>query len=51
MLNLIRRMFDVNARDVKDLEARMSAVSALAPEAERASDEQLPRVRPSSETA
>ena len=41
MLNLIRRMFDVNARDVKDLEARMSAVSALAPEAERASDEQL----------
>jgi preprotein translocase subunit SecA len=34
-------MFDVNARDVKDLEARLPAVSAMAPEAEKASDEQL----------
>ncbi|HAI87944.1 MAG TPA: preprotein translocase subunit SecA [Firmicutes bacterium] len=41
MLNLFKRMFDVNARDVKDLEARLPAVSAMAPEAEKASDEQL----------
>jgi len=41
LLNLFKRMFDVNARDVKDLEARLPAVSAMAPEAEKASDEQL----------
>ena len=41
MLNLFKRMFDVNARDVRELEARLAAVSALAPEAERATDEQL----------
>ena len=41
MLNLFKRMFDVNAKDVRELEARLSAVSALAPEAEEATDEQL----------
>ncbi|MGI6132087.1 MAG: preprotein translocase subunit SecA [Bacillota bacterium] len=41
MLNLFKRMFDVNARDVRELEARLVAVSALAPDAERATDEQL----------
>ena len=41
MLNLFKRMFDVNAKDVRELEARLSAVSALAPDAERATDEQL----------
>jgi preprotein translocase subunit SecA len=41
LLNLFKRMFDVNARDVRELEARLVAVSALAPDAERATDEQL----------
>lgn len=41
MLNLFKRMFDVNARDVRELEARLAAVSALAPEAEKAADDQL----------
>jgi len=41
LLNLFKRMFDVNAKDVRELEARLSAVSALAPEAEEATDEQL----------
>ncbi|OPZ51089.1 MAG: preprotein translocase subunit SecA [Firmicutes bacterium ADurb.BinA052] len=41
MLNLFKRMFDVNARDVRELEARLAAVSALAPEAEKAADDEL----------
>jgi len=41
VLNLFKRIFDVNAKELRDLGARVDAVSALAPEAQRATDEQL----------
>ncbi|MFY9134721.1 MAG: preprotein translocase subunit SecA, partial [Bacillota bacterium] len=41
MLNLFKRIFDVNAKELRDLGTRVDAVSALAPEAQRATDEQL----------
>ena len=41
MLNILKRVFDVNARELRELRARVDAISALAPEAERATDDEL----------
>ena len=35
VLNILKRVFDVNARELRELRARVDAISALAPEAER----------------
>jgi preprotein translocase subunit SecA len=41
VLNILKRVFDVNARELRELRARVDAISALAPEAERATDDEL----------
>lgn len=41
MLNIFKRIFDSNPRELRDLQAKADAVSALASEAERASDGEL----------